>query len=141
MLNYAIKQRHAYDRWKTIVNVLILKDPGNFKIHRLRIIHLFECDYNFLLGLKWKDALHNAKHSKTLNDSQYGSRPGGDPQTVTLMEELRLDYSKITRTSMVNMDCDASSCYDRILLPLASLVGRGFGINRNIIFINDQTLE
>ena len=32
MLNYAIKQRHAYDRWKTIVNVLILKDPGNFKI-------------------------------------------------------------------------------------------------------------
>ena len=81
MLNYAIKQRHAYDRWKTIVNVLILKDPGNFKIHRLRIIHLFECDYNFMLGLKWKDALHQAQQSKTLNDSQYGSRPGRDLQT------------------------------------------------------------
>ena len=113
MINYAIKHRHAYDRWKNITNVMILKDPDNYKIHRLRIIHLFECDYNFFLGLKWKDALHKAQKEKTLDDSQYGSRPGRCPQTVTLMEELRLDYSQITRTPYVNMDCDASSCYDR----------------------------
>ena len=57
------------------------------------------------------------------------------------MEELRLDYSQITRAPYVNMDCDASSCYDRILIPIASLAGRGYGIHRNVIFIHAQTLE
>jgi len=34
VLNYCI-------RWKTIVNVMILKEQGNIKIHRLRVIHLY----------------------------------------------------------------------------------------------------
>ena len=68
MINYAIKHRHAYDRWKNIPNVMILKDQDNYKIHCLRIIHLFECDYNFFLGLKWKDASHKAQKEKTIDE-------------------------------------------------------------------------
>lgn len=32
---------------------MIKKDAGQPKIHRLRIIHLFEADYNFFLKLQW----------------------------------------------------------------------------------------
>ena len=40
-----------------IFNMMILKEEGNLKIHRLRVIHLYEADLNFILGLKWKEAI------------------------------------------------------------------------------------
>ena len=50
MINYAIKHNYAFTRWKNIVNMMILKEEGNFKIHRLCVIHLYESDLNFFLG-------------------------------------------------------------------------------------------
>jgi hypothetical protein len=35
MINYCIKHRYSLTRWKTIVNMMIYKEPGNVKIHRL----------------------------------------------------------------------------------------------------------
>ena len=119
---------------------MIYKEPGNVKIHRLRVIHLFENDLNFLLGIKWGQCLHKAQASNHLHPGQYGSRPGRDPHAVTLMEELRLDYSLLTRTPFCNFDNDASSCYDRILLAISSLAARGLGMHRDVVFIHATTL-
>jgi hypothetical protein len=30
-----------------------LQEPCNIKIHRLRVIHLYEADLNLILGVKW----------------------------------------------------------------------------------------
>ena len=35
LLNAAIKQQYSFHHWQSIVNVMILKQPGNHKIHRL----------------------------------------------------------------------------------------------------------
>ena len=35
LLNMAIKHQYSFHRCQSIVNVLILKQPGNHKIHRL----------------------------------------------------------------------------------------------------------
>jgi hypothetical protein len=43
--------RFAPKRWCTSVTVMIEKDPGNPRIERLRVIHLFEADYNLSLKL------------------------------------------------------------------------------------------
>ena len=40
LINYCIKHRYVLQRWKTIVNMMIYKELGNIKIHRLRVIHL-----------------------------------------------------------------------------------------------------
>ena len=141
IINYAIRHRYSFKRWKNIINMMIYKDPGNVKVHRLRVIHLYEADLNFILGLKWKDALHKAQQENTLHPGQYGSRPGREPQTVTLLEELRLDYSLLTRTPFTNFDNDASSCYDRILLSISSLCARGHGIHRDVVFVHATTLK
>jgi hypothetical protein len=42
MIKYAIKDRYLLERWKTIVNMMIYKEAGNVKIHRLRVIHLYK---------------------------------------------------------------------------------------------------
>jgi hypothetical protein len=54
LLNLALHNQYAFQRWQTFVNVMILKEQNNHKIHRLRIIHLYEHDYFLLLGLKWR---------------------------------------------------------------------------------------
>ena len=124
LINYSLKHRYSYNRWKTIVNAMIHKETNNNKIHRLRVIHLYETDLNFMMGLKWKQALHNSEKLNNLHQGQYGSRPGKCPKTIALMEELRLDYSLLTRTSFINFHNDATACFDRIVVSLASLIAR-----------------
>jgi hypothetical protein len=52
IINCCIGAGHVLERWKTIVNVMIFKDTGVYKIHRLRVIHIYEADFNLLLAVK-----------------------------------------------------------------------------------------
>ena len=141
MINYAIEHKYSYERWKHVVNQMIYKDPGNTKIHRLRVIHLYECDLNFILGCKWREAIHKAQEEGTINEGQYGGCPGREPTALTLLEELRIDYSMLTRESIAQFDNDASSCYDRILVSIASLASRKFGIHKDVVMVHAKTLQ
>ena len=53
LLNLTLKHSYSFKRWKTIANIMLLKEPGNIKIHRLCMINLNEHDYNLLLAIKW----------------------------------------------------------------------------------------
>ncbi len=53
LLKYAITHGYSYTRWQTITTMMIEKELGNHKIHRLRVIHIYEADYNLLLCVKW----------------------------------------------------------------------------------------
>ena len=64
LLNAAIKNQYSFHRWQSIVNVMILKQPGNHKIHRLHVIHLYEHDYNLLLAMKWRSLIQHCVHTK-----------------------------------------------------------------------------
>jgi hypothetical protein len=91
LLNYALKHSYVFTRWKKVVNVMLQKDPGNPRIHRLRVIHLYEADYNLSLTAKWRQAmLHAEDNHLLLNDGLYGSRPGRsahDPRIVQNVHE------------------------------------------------------
>jgi hypothetical protein len=47
----------------------------------------------------------------------------------------------VTRRTLVNFDNDASSCYDRIILSLASLINRKYGLNRRVAVVHALTLQ
>jgi exonuclease III len=61
IVSYGIKHGYAFDRWKQVVNAMIEKDPGNPQLHRLRVIHLYESDYNLILGIKMHQVIHAAE--------------------------------------------------------------------------------
>ncbi len=73
LLNYAIRFHYPFDRWKKVVNIMLQKDNNNPRIHRLRVIHIYEADYNLLLAVKWRQAMHHAEALSLLNDGLYGS--------------------------------------------------------------------
>ena len=52
MPNYAIKHQCSYARGEQVVNHMIYKEPGNTKVQRLRLIHIYKSDLNLILGLK-----------------------------------------------------------------------------------------
>ncbi len=141
LINYAIRNRFTYERWKTIVNVMIQKEPGNNKIHRLRVIHIYEADLNGIIGIKWKQKLHQSTHNNAIHTGQHGARPGHEATTPVFMEELKNDIAYASRKALINFDNDATSCYDRIIPALASLLGRHHGLHRNIVFVHARTLK
>jgi hypothetical protein len=66
IINYALTRGYSYRRWQQVVNSMLWKEPGNHKIHRTRVIHLYEADYNLVLSLKWREALFQAERTGTL---------------------------------------------------------------------------
>ena len=123
-----------------IANTHILKEPGNIKVHRTRVIHIYEADYNLAMGLKWRQALYEAEECRVMHDGQYGSRPlrmAGDP---VLIEQLQLDISTtVTRKTLILTNYDATSCYDRIVPNLAMIVSRKFGVAESVANSNART--
>jgi hypothetical protein len=141
LLNYSIKHSHSYTRWKNVVNVMIEKDPGDVRIHRLRVIHLYEHDFGLFLALYWKQMLQSSEARGSINAGQYGGRAGMEAQSLVFLEELKTEICYLSRKSLVNFDNDAASCYDRIIPSLASLIGRKKGLHRNIVYVHATTLQ
>ena len=40
-------------RWARVLQTMIPKDPGTPKVTRLRVVQLFEPDFNFILRIIW----------------------------------------------------------------------------------------
>jgi hypothetical protein len=54
---------------------------------------------------------------------------------------LTYDISFASRRSLFIFDNDASSCYDRIIINLASLISRKYGLNRLVVLVHAKTLQ
>ena len=89
---------------------MIFKETGNYKIHRLRVIHIYEADFNLLLAVKWRQLIQSADLHGLINEGLFGGRPGCEAQSLTFLEELKYDVSIITRRTLFHFDNDATSC-------------------------------
>jgi hypothetical protein len=120
---------------------MIFKEPGNIQIHRTRVIHLYEADYNLAMGLKWKAAMELSEKANILNTGQYGSRPSRGAYDPVFIEEFQMEIARSSRKSLVQINYDATSCYDRIIPNLAALVSQRFGVPQPVVKANMKTLE
>lgn len=141
IINYCITHGYVLLRWKQIVNTMIFKDAGVFHIHRLRVIHIYEADFNLILAIKWRELLRHADELDIVNESQYGGRQGCEATSLALLEELRTDLSYLTRRTLITFDNDAASCYDRIIPSFASLINRKYGLHKQLAIIHGSTLK
>lgn len=141
LLNYAMERGYSYNRWKQVVNAILFKDTDNVRIHRTRVIHLYEADYNLMLGIKWRMALYQAEALRELHDGQYGSRPRRNAFDPVFIEEMQFEIARASRKTLVQTNYDAMSCYDRIIISLAMIASRKYGVPLSITTSNAKTLE
>jgi hypothetical protein len=140
-LNIAICRGISVQRWSKAVNVMIEKDPGKPRLNRLRIIHLFEADYNLFLKLLWGSRLvRRAVNFNLLNDGQHGSVPGRTTMDPIMLNQLTTDLCRLLKINYARFDNDASACYDRIIVALAMLAARRCGMPLNAISSHAKAL-
>jgi hypothetical protein len=51
LMDAASRKGFFLKRWTKVVNIMIYKSPGCIKLEKLCIIHLFEADFNLIIGL------------------------------------------------------------------------------------------
>ena len=119
-----------------------VKQPGNHKIHRLRVIHLYEHDYNLLLAVEWCSLIHHCVHTKRLTlDNTEVSRDMKQPHPQLLKNFNTKSAEPASKRPWVHLDYEATAWYDRIILPMASLIARAHGQHHSIVLINATTLK
>ena len=126
--NVACRFGFAYDRWKEVVNCMINKKHDSFLLNQLRVIHLFEADYNLIIGLIFgRYMIHRMCDSHLFHPSQWG-RPNRECEDVLMLKELTYQVAAMSRTDIATFDNDASACYDRIVTRFALLCCRAHGV-------------
>ncbi|KAI2508454.1 hypothetical protein MHU86_5981 [Fragilaria crotonensis] len=141
-MNIAVARGIAIPRWCHATNVMIEKDAGKPCIHRLRIVHLFEADFNFFLKLQWGHRLvRHACALDLLHDSQHGSIPRRTAMDPIMLIQLTTDLCRILRHDMARFDNDASACYDRIIVALGMLAARRCGMPKNAVRLHADALQ
>jgi hypothetical protein len=138
LLNYALQFGYSFDYWKMVVNAMLEKDPGTPKIHRLRVIHLYEADYNLILAVKWRQLMHFACDKGFVNRNQFGS--GHEAMDLAFLLELEYEITRLTRKTILHFDNDATACYDRINVCIGNAIGRKYGMAKNICIVQGRTL-
>jgi hypothetical protein len=121
---------------------MIEKQLGCPRINKLRVIHLYEADYNLLLKIIWARRLvWHAHDLDKLNKDQAGSRPGPNSIDVVIQKEMKYLYATLTRTGLATMDNDAKTCYDWIICNLAMMISQHYGVSNEAASMQAETLQ
>jgi hypothetical protein len=129
-------------RWQTVVNAMLEKIPGKPYLHKLRVIHILEADYNLALKeIFGRRLMWNCEDFGKLGDIQDGFRKGRSTVRTLLHNEIINDYNKRLRINNFVGMTDISGCFDRIVAPVISLLNRKNGCPQEVINLHATTLE
>jgi hypothetical protein len=113
--------------WILVINVMIYKKAGVLELDELWVIHLFEADFNLLVGLIFgRRTVHNAVNHQRLHPSQFGKK-GGECMDAAISKVLHNVIATYTKTSLGQFESDAQACFDRIVMTFAMLCFFAYG--------------
>jgi hypothetical protein len=141
MLQTAYDNEHVYKRWEYILTCMLGKDTGIPRIHRLRIIHLYECDLNLLFALFFRELDQHCEDNYLMNKGIYGCRPNRRAIDPVFVDVTQTELSMVQRSILVRFNNDATACFDRILVHLLNLCLRSYGMPRKLTSILGKLLE
>jgi hypothetical protein len=141
MLQTAYDNEHVYKRWEYILTCMLGKDTGIPRIHRLRVIHLYEFDLNLLFLLFFRELDQHCEDNFLINKGVYGCRPCRRAIDPVFVDVTQTGMAMVTRTTLVKFNNDATACFDRILVHLLNLCLRSFGMPKKLTTILAKLLQ
>jgi hypothetical protein len=142
VVNLPIGNGFSPSRWQVVVNAMLEKIAGKPLLHKLRVIHILEADYNLALKeIFGRRLMRNCELNGTLGEHQDGFRKGRSTMRTLLQNELFNDYNKRLRINNFVGMTDISGCFDRILPSIISLINRRNGCPPEAVKTHSSTLE
>ncbi len=120
------------DLWKECVNTMLVKKINDMRPEKLRLVTLLEPQYLQNTKLVNKSMMAHAEKHNALAPEQYGSRRGKNSRTHCLHKRLLYDRTRLQHSTLVLIANDLKSCYDRIVMMVAYLVLRDYGISEEV---------
>ena len=135
MMNIPYKHGFTFDRWKEVVDVVLPKDAGEFKIHRFRIIRLVESDLNQSLGMLFARPMgHFLEDTNAYSEMQYGSRDGQMTISAVLNKVLTFDIVRMQKVTMATEENDAIGYATKSVSVLAA---NGYSVSGDCVRVSD----
>jgi predicted RNase H-like HicB family nuclease len=111
---------------------MLEKIPGRPLTNKLRVIHLLESDFNLMIGILWgRRLVRHGENNQVFHDGQGGSRPDRRTQELLIQKHCTYSIWRMARMNGASFDNDAKSCFDRIVMTLASLCSQQIGMPKN----------
>lgn len=119
----------APDRWTCVTDIMLEKDAGHPRCHRLCILALFEGDFNQAKQIILARCLsHHVEDHNLVPHMQFGSRPGKKFHSAFLQKVLSHDIVRLTKQTAAFMENDAVGCYDRLMNNVLLLILLRLGV-------------
>lgn len=142
IITLAIDRQHTLKRWTVVHNLFLEKTPGKPLIDKLRVIHIYEADWNLILKYFVAFRTNNiACQKQTVSQEQAGGRPGRsaiDTATKTVLHHAICQLQRLEGAVLYN---DAKACFDRIIENFSNLCCIREGMPSQIASLHAQTLE
>jgi hypothetical protein len=140
-VHYALRFGYCFLRWQQVVNSMLEKDPGDPKLHRLRVIHLYESDYNLILGTKFREVVQTCLDYGLIHSGCFGGLANRQLLDPVFLEIMQYDYASLTRYDTIKFANDAGSCCDRIIPAPSNAVARSMGLHKNVSLVHGRMLQ
>jgi hypothetical protein len=142
IINTAIKHHYTLNRWKLVHNFFLEKIPGKPLVDKLRVIHIYEADYNIILKyFLSKKTLRNAIKHNAIADEQAGGRPGRTAIDEAIKTVTTYEICNLQRLSGGIMYNDAKACFDRIVENISNITCLNAGAPIDVLNLHHNTLS
>lgn len=139
--NYVWCSGYSPDRFRTALDLLIHKKPGDNRVHRLRPIMLFDIECNIHNKRLGWFAMQRAEECEGVAPEQYGSRKHKAADIQALNTRLFYDLVRLHQTAATSKFIDLVSNYDLVVHSIASLALQRVGTPREPIFCTFTMLQ
>lgn len=142
LLNIAVGTGRPLKRWRKVTNTMIEKEFGKPFLHRFRVIHIYENDYNLLLKvIIARRLLKHAEDHDLIHEAQGGSRKGRSSIDIVLKKHLAFSIARRSLSNLAMLENDASACYDRIVPSQCNVILRAHGLPETVARLHGETLQ
>ncbi|GFH56253.1 hypothetical protein CTEN210_12729 [Chaetoceros tenuissimus] len=141
LLETAFKQGFTYDRWLKSIQAMLQKKDLPYYM-KLRIIELFELDYNAVLKFLFGKVFARYEQAAGFqNNESYGAVQGRSAHQALNSALIVYEHSRVTASPMAASPQDATGCFDLIRPEQTGIIQQAKGLNKEATMCNMQVLH
>ena len=139
IINSCIQIGHGITRWERVNQITLEKKPGDNRVHRLRRINQYEADYNLSLKFHWPKQTQTGEDTQGfLGSNQYGGRKNKRSNDVAFINEMIIEFHRLSYGNFSITQHDNTACYDRTIDNITNISNMKHNIPKKMCILTNN---